>query len=191
MQNQMILPGMIKQFQYYKQLGDQTFQQVDASKIHWQYNDDSNSLAVLINHISGNMLSRFTNFFHEDGEKSWRNRDVEFEISEEDKDSLLKRWEQGWLCLFNVLENMSENDLDSIVYIRNVGHSAFEAINRQLAHYAYHVGQIVFIGKMIQGQKWKSLSIPRGGSDTFNKKHFEQPKSRKHFTDDYLNKDKE
>lgn len=181
-----ILPGLIKQFQYYKNLGDKTFQQLGDDQMHWQYNEDSNSPAILIKHISGNMLSRFTNFLTEDGEKTWRNRDAEFEGGNASKEVLLKKWDEGWSCLFGVLESLSDNDLDKMVYIRNMGHTVFEALNRQLAHYAYHVGQIVFIGKMLQATHWQSLSIPRGESEGYNKKQFGHPRERKHFTDDFL-----
>ena len=144
---QPILPGIIKQFQYYKQLGDQTLLQLQPEDLHWQPNNDSNSIAILIHHMSGNMLSRFTNFLLEDGEKSWRNRDQEFETSNDSPVQLLEKWEQGWTCLLDSLDDLKEADLDSIVYIRNMGHTALEAIYRQLAHYSYHVGQIVYIAK--------------------------------------------
>ena len=184
--DQNVLPGLIKQFHYYKKLGDQTLSEMKEKELIWQYNDESNSLAILINHLSGNMLSRFTGFLNEDGEKTWRNRDAEFASGPVTRDELLKRWNTGWKCLFDQLDAMEESDLGTIVYIRNVGHTALEAILRQLAHYAYHVGQMVFIGKMLRDGEWKSLSIPKGESGQFNQHYFDQPKSIKHFTDDFL-----
>jgi hypothetical protein len=183
---QPILPGIIKQFQYYKQLGDQTLLQLQPEELHWQPNSDSNSIAILIHHMSGNMLSRFTHFLLEDGEKSWRNRDMEFEPGHQPPGQLIEQWELGWRCLFDRLKNLNETDLDSIVYIRNMGHTALEAVFRQLAHYSYHVGQMVYVGKMLRGQHWKPLSIPKGESRLYNQKQFSQPKKRKHYTDDFL-----
>ncbi len=186
---QYILPGLIKQFRYYKQLGDKTIRQLDPALLHWQYNAESNSIAILINHMAGNMLSRFTNFLTEDGEKEWRQRDAEFEDKQLTTQQLLHAWEEAWSCVFSTLENLREDDLERQVYIRNMGHTALEAIHRQLAHYAYHTGQIVFIGKMLKDQEWESLSIPKGQSETFNQQHFNQPKTRQHFTDEFLKED--
>lgn len=186
MSRQPILPGIIKQLQYYKQLGDQTILQLQPDELYWQDNDDSNSVAILIKHMAGNMLSRFTNFLSEDGEKGWRNRDHEFETSDETSEQLVEKWQQGWRCLFDCLKNINEDDLDSIIYIRNRGHTALEAIFRQLAHYSYHVGQMVYIGKLLKGEQWQSLSIPKGQSQLYNQEQFDKPKSRKHFTDDLL-----
>jgi hypothetical protein len=137
--------------------------------------------------MAGNMRSRFTNFLSEDGEKTWRNRDLEFESGNESTQLLSDKWEEGWLYLFSSLRNLNESDLETIVFIRNMGHSALEAIFRQLAQYSYHVGQMVFIGKMLRGPHWKNLSIPKGQSQLYNDKLFGQPKGRKHFTDDLLN----
>ena len=178
------LDSIRKQFQYYKMLGDKTFAQLSEQDIHWQHNDDSNSIAIVAKHIVGNMLSRWTNFLTEDGEKEWRNRDGEFENDIADKKDLLARWEKGWECLFDAINPLKAEDLDRIVYIRNQGHTVLEAINRQLAHYAYHVGQLVYIGKLIKGQEWTSLSIPKGKSTTYNKEKFDKEKGRRHFTDD-------
>ncbi len=134
--------------------------------------------------IVGNMLSRWTNFLTEDGEKEWRQRDQEFEGTYKNKEALITAWETGWQCLFDALLPLTENDLERIIYIRNQGHTVTEAINRQLSHYAYHIGQIVFIGKMIKNENWKSLSVPKGQSSTYNKEKFNKDKERKHFTDD-------
>lgn len=165
-------------------LGDKTFEQIESKDIQWQYNVDSNSMSTLVKHLAGNMLSRWTNFLTEDGEKEWRHRDKEFEFPYFSKDDMINAWNKGWDCLFNAIKPLQEDDLKRIVYIRNQGHTVTEAINRQLSHYAYHVGQIVFLGKMIKGNNWSSLSIPKGKSGEFNKDKFEKDKRRGHFTDD-------
>ncbi|TWI77911.1 uncharacterized protein DUF1572 [Lacibacter cauensis] len=180
------LESVRKQFAYYKLLGDQTFAQVDEEKLFRQYNEDSNSIAVIVNHLSGNMRSRWTDLFTTDGEKEWRNRDEEFENNITTKEELLQKWNDGWNLFFETLNSLQEEDLERIIYIRNQGHTVMEAINRQLAHYPYHIGQIVFIGKMY-ADKWTSLSIPKGQSTTFNHDKFSQPRSKVHFTDELLN----
>ena len=178
------LESIKKQFQYYKMLGDKTFAQLSEKDIRWEYSEDNNSIAIIVTHMVGNMLSRWTNFLTEDGEKEWRNRDTEFEDNIRDKAHLLEKWEQGWSILFSAIDPLHERDLETIVYIRNQGHTITEAINRQLAHYSYHVGQIVFMGKMIKGPEWTSLSIPKGNSKAYNQKKFDKEKGRRHFTDD-------
>lgn len=177
-----------KQFEYYKLLGDKTFAQLSDEQLYWQYNADSNSVAIIVKHLWGNMLSRWTDFLTTDGEKEWRNRDAEFETENKSRTALLAKWNEGWNCLFNALNQLSEEDLEKIIYIRNQGHTVMEAINRQLAHYPYHVGQIVFLGKMLCGEKWQSLSIPKGNSATYNAEKFSQEKGRQHFTDEYIKK---
>lgn len=184
------LESVKKQFEYYKLLGDKTISQLPKDKLFWQANQESNSIAINIKHLHGNMLSRWTDFLTSDGEKEWRNRDAEFENDDQSKDALLKIWNEGWKCFFDTLNNLKEDDLEKIIYIRNQGHTVLEAINRQLAHYPYHVGQIVFIGKMILNDKWKSLSIPRGKSNTYNTEKFSSEKSKVHFTDEYLKNNK-
>ncbi|MFZ1379442.1 MAG: DUF1572 domain-containing protein [Saprospiraceae bacterium] len=170
------LNSSIKQFEYYKMLGEKTFDQVSEDQLFWQYNAESNSIAIIVKHLCGNMLSRWTNFLTSDGEKEWRQRDAEFENDIKTKIELLEKWNQGWNCLFNALHALTEDDLTKIIYIRNQGHSVIEAINRQLAHYPYHIGQIVFIGKMMCDEKWNSLSIPKGNSTTYNSDKFSKPK---------------
>jgi hypothetical protein len=182
------LVSIRKQFEYYKMLGDKTFNQLSEEQLFWQPSPGSNSIAVIIKHLWGNMLSRWTDFLLSDGEKNWRDREAEFDNDISTRAVLLERWEQGWQCLFQALDQLTEVDLSKIIYIRNMGHTVLEAINRQLAHYPYHVGQIVFIGKWIQNDNWQSLSIPKGLSNTYNNQKFAQPKSRKHFTDEYLKK---
>lgn len=176
--------SIIKQFEYYKLLGDKTFDQLENKDLQWQYNSESNSIAIIVKHLVGNMLSRWTNFLTEDGEKDWRHRDTEFEYPYFSKDDMIVAWNKGWDCLFNALKPLQNDDFERIVYIRNQGHSVTEAINRQLAHYSYHIGQIVFLGKMIKGEHWKSLSIPKGSSIQYNNDKFAKDKDRKHFTDD-------
>lgn len=174
-----------KQFEYYKMLGDKTLEQVTDEQLFWQYNNQSNSIAIIIKHLWGNMLSRWTDFLTTDGEKDWRDRDAEFETDINSRSELMARWEAGWNCLFNTLNSITSEDLDTIIYIRNQGHSVMEAINRQLAHYPYHIGQIVFMGKMLAGD-WKCLSIPKGQSGAFNSDKFSKERGRQHFTDEFL-----
>lgn len=173
-------------FRYYKSLGDKTFAQLSDEDLFWQYNPESNSIAIIVKHLWGNMFSRWTDFLTTDGEKSWRNREAEFDADLQDRKKLLQKWEDGWNCLFLALDSLTIEDFEQTIYIRNVGHSLIEAIDRQLAHYAYHVGQIVFLGRMRQGANWQSLTIPRGASAQFNEKKFSQPKHKGHFTDDLL-----
>ncbi len=177
------LRSIIKQFEYYKLLGDKTFEQLHDLDIHWQFNYESNSAAVIVKHIVGNMLSRWTNFLTEDGEKEWRHRDTEFEDTYQNKEELIAAWEKGWKCLFDALKLLTTEDLERIIYIRNQGHTVTEAINRQLAHYSYHIGQIVFLTKMMRGKDWQSLSIPKGKSSSYNKVKFSKDKGKRHFTE--------
>jgi hypothetical protein len=185
------LDSVRKQFDYYKMLGDKTFAQLTDESLFWQYNEDSNSIAMIVKHMAGNMLSRWTDFLTSDGEKEWRQRDAEFENDIQLREEVLKKWNEGWDCLFNAISILEEKDLDTIIYIRNQGHTVTEAINRQLAHYPYHVGQIVFIGKMLAQNGWASLSIPRGNSQSYNAEKFARPKEKGHFTDEFLKKDTE
>ncbi|MFM7233873.1 MAG: DUF1572 family protein, partial [Flavobacteriales bacterium] len=156
-----------------------------------QYNDDSNSIATIVKHLSGNMVSRWTDFLTSDGEKESRNRDAEFENDIRTREELISKWNEGWNCLFNALHALTAEDLDKIIYIRNQGHTVTEAIGRQLAHYPYHIGQIVFLGKMLTENGWTSLSIPKGNSTSYNKEKFSKPKQQGHFTDEFLKGDKE
>lgn len=178
------LESSLKLTQHYQSLGNKTFEQLNEDDFHWVPGEDGNSIVILVKHISGNIFSRFTNFLTEDGEKPWRNRDGEFEDDLLNKAELTARWKEGWEHFQNVLRDLKEDDLNKTVYIRNEGHSVTEAIQRQLAHYAYHVGQIVMIGKMLKGHDWQSLSIPKNQSDSYNKQKFNQEKQIKHFTDD-------
>lgn len=176
------------QFEYYKSLGDKTFAQLDEAQLFWQSDSEANSIAIIVNHLHGNMLSRWTDFLHSDGEKNWRRRDAEFENSISSKESLLEKWEDGWTCLFEALNGINEANFNTVIYIRNQGHSIVAAVNRQLAHYAYHVGQIVFIGRQLKGTAWQSLSIAKGKSAVYNTKKFAEPKRKEHFTKEFLKK---
>lgn len=178
------LSSVLKQFQYYKMLGDRTFEQLNDNEIHWKFNDESNSIAVIVKHMVGNMLSRWTNFLDEDGEKFWRQRDAEFIDTYASKNEILTEWNQGWQCLFDAITPITGKQLERIIYIRNQGHTVTEAMNRQLSHYAYHVGQIVLMGKNIKGESWQSLSIPKGESSSYNSEKFNKDKAIGHFTDD-------
>lgn len=178
------LTSILKQFEYYKALGDKTFNQLTFIELQYKPNSYANSITIITKHIVGNMLSRWTNFLTEDGEKEWRHRDSEFEDSYNTKEEVLIAWNKGWACLFDALESLTDKDLERIIYIRNQGHTVTEAINRQLAHYAYHIGQIVYIGTLIKNEDWQSLSIAKGQSSSFNKDKFSKAKVRRHFTDD-------
>ena len=184
--DQSYLSSTRKQFEYSKVLGEKTIQTLKDKDLFVSLGSNSNSIGIIVNHLWGNMLSRWTNFLYEDGEKTWRKRDEEFEEIIHDQKELVRKWQEGWTCLFNALESINEENFDQIVYIRNIGHTIPEAINRQLCHYAYHIGQIVFIGKGIQGEKWQSLSIPKGQSEPYNENRFSKPKHKGHFTDDLL-----
>ncbi|MEZ4800057.1 MAG: DUF1572 domain-containing protein [Flavobacteriales bacterium] len=184
--NSEYLESVKKQFEYYKLLGEKTMAQLEDDQLFYQYNEDSNSIATIVKHLSGNMLSRWTDFLNSDGEKEWRNRDGEFENDIPSRDQLMEVWNKGWACLYSAIDPLTDDDLQTIVYIRNQGHTVMEAINRQLAHYPYHIGQIVFVGKMLAKNGWQSLSIPKGASTSFNTAKFSEPKHRAHFTDDEL-----
>jgi hypothetical protein len=246
-----------QQFLYYKQLGDKTMDQLNDEQLFWQYNDASNSIAIMVKHLWGNMMSRWTDFLITDGEKDFRKRDEEFElrvgpslqgvdtanaegvdadnaegvdnnaegvdnnaegvdniaegvdtanaegvdmdnaegvdndaegVNEHSRAVITEKWEQGWACLFTALDSINEDNFDTTIYIRNQGHSIPEAINRQMMHYAYHVGQMVYLGRMMKGEDWQSLSIPKGNSKAYNAEKFSQEKGKRHFTDEYLGK---
>jgi hypothetical protein len=181
------LESVLKQFEYYKLLGEKTFDQLSEDDLFWKYNEESNSIATIVKHLSGNMLSRWTDFLTSDGEKVWRNREEEFEEAKLTKQELLDIWQKGWTCLFETLHSLNDKDIEKIIFIRNQGHTVIEAINRQLAHYPYHIGQIVFIGKLLQNDKWNSLSISKGNSKQYNKEKFSKPQHREHFTDEIIN----
>ncbi|MEO5788727.1 DUF1572 family protein [Gelidibacter sp.] len=159
--NNQHISGIIKQFQQYKSTGDKTMTQLSFEDINYQPNEDSNSISIIVKHLVGNMLSRSTNFLTEDGEKEWRQRDQEFEASYRTKEELLANWEKGWNCLFDAISPLKEEDLNKIIYIRKESFTVSDALIKQLAHYAYHIGQMAYVGKMLKGDQWISLSIPK------------------------------
>jgi hypothetical protein len=154
-----------ERFKSVKDLGDKTLRQLSDDNIHWALNECSNNVVVIVKHLSGNMTSRWSDFLTTDGEKPNRHREQEFEDTISSKQDLLTTWEKGWTILFDSLRNLGEQDLLKKVSIRGESHIVLEAIERQLAHYAYHIGQLVFIGKLINDGDWESLSIPRGQSE--------------------------
>lgn len=161
-------------FKKYKSLGDKTFSQLNEEEFHFRSDEENNSIAIIIQHLSGNMHSRFSNFLSTDGEKTSRNRDSEFEEQNLSKDELLQKWNSGWEVMINALNSLRPDDLTKTVMIRNEPHSVIEALNRQVTHYAYHVGQIVLLAKQLKKSGWKTLSVPKGDSEKFNKEKFEQ-----------------
>ncbi len=177
------LEGALKLFRYYKKLGDGAMVQLTDGQLFYQPNPASNSISSIVSHLSGNMLSRWTDFLTSDGEKPWRNRENEFEENYSSREEMLLAWENGWNCLFLVLESLHPEDLAKIIYIRNEGQTVLEAIQRQLAHYPHHVGQIIYQAKILKDSHFKSLSIPKGGSESFNQEKFTKEKQRRHFTD--------
>jgi hypothetical protein len=193
--NAQYLESAKRLFLYYKTLGEKAMQQLEAGQLFVSANEDTNSIAIIVKHLSGNMLSRWTDFLTSDGEKEWRNRDGEFEEiggdfidAEKAKAELLDIWELGWKCLFEALDSLQPEQLSDIVYIRNEGHTAMDAINRQLAHYPYHVGQIIFYAKMLKSKNWESLSIPKNKSGNYNADKFAKDKRIGNFTDEEMKK---
>jgi len=179
------LKSVKKQFEYYKSLGEKTFAQIDEQDFFISSDAASNSIAIIVNHLYGNMKSRWTDFLTTDGEKKWRDRDSEFEAILKTKEELILKWNEGWQCLFFALDTINNDNFDTEIYIRNQKHSIVEAINRQMMHYAYHVGQIVYIGRMLKNRSWETLSVPKGKSDEFNSQKFSKGKHQGHFTDDF------
>lgn len=157
-----------KLFLNYKNLAERAMAQLDNQQMHWRQDEHSNNVATIAKHMAGNMRSRFTNFLTEDGEKPWRNRESEFDDDFTSREQLMAHWEKGWNCLFEAIDPLTDEDLSRTVKIRNEPHTVLEALNRQLTHYAYHTGQIVYLAKMLKGAEFESLSIPRGQSEAFN-----------------------
>ena len=184
--NNQYLQSVNKQFLYYKAVGEKAMEQLEPPQLFFTVNEDTNSIATIVKHLSGNMLSRWTDFLTTDGEKEWRNRDAEFENDLQSKEEVLALWNKAWECLFTALNQLRPEQLSEIIYIRNEGHSVIEAINRQLAHYPYHIGQIVFYAKQLKNSDWESLSIPKNKSNSYNADKFSQEKSIKNFTDEEL-----
>ncbi len=162
------LSSVIQRFRESKVLAEKTFIQMKSEEFHFTPNEASNSMAIIIQHLYGNMKSRWTNFLTEDGEKEGRNRDDEFIHHITSRESLMVMWEEGWKIFLDTLGSLTEEDLFKIITIRSKPLVVMDAINRQLAHYSYHVGQIVYLGRWVRNQEWQTLSIPKGGSGIFN-----------------------
>lgn len=158
---ELYLDSVIKRFKECKALGDKTFEQLKDEEFFIQPNEASNSISIIIQHLHGNMLSRWTNFLTEDGEKKWRKRDEEFEKQNYNRKELIEKWNEGWTVFLNTLDSLHENDLEKTIYIREQPLTVIDAINRQLGHYSYHIGQIVYLGRWFRQNNWKSLSIPK------------------------------
>lgn len=164
------LADALESFRAYKKLAEEAVGQVNEQELFATVNDEANSIAVIMKHMAGNMLSRWTEFLTTDGEKPNRNRDLEFVIGPgTTKQEVIDHWNNGWDCLFSAVEPLKPVDFDRKVLIRGEEHSIVQAINRQLTHYAYHVGQIVFLAKHFRSSEWRSLSVPRNRSAEFNK----------------------
>ncbi|ODV55867.1 DUF1572 family protein [Lysinibacillus fusiformis] len=158
-----------KRFKNVKELGDGALAQLEGAELHWAYNEESNSIAVIVKHVSGNMISRWTDFLTTDGEKTTRNRDDEFINSLNTKEAILGVWEEGWQVFLGALATITESDLQGHVTIRGEKLAVIDAIERQMAHYSQHIGQIIYIAKQVKGSDWQTLSIARGQSQAFNK----------------------
>lgn len=184
--NDIFIESVKKQMLYYKTIAEKAIDQLDDYQLFISVNDDTNSIAVIMKHMAGNMLSRWTDFLTTDGEKEWRNRDGEFENEFTTKQELLIFWNKGWDCFFTAINSLQPGDLSKIIYIRNQGQTVVDAINRQLCHYPYHIGQIVFYAKMLKKSSWESLSIPKNKSNDYNADKFSKEKSIKHFKEEEL-----
>jgi hypothetical protein len=157
-------------FRYYKKLAEGAMEQVSDKELFTALDDEMNSIAIIAKHMAGNMRSRWTDFLTSDGEKPDRNRDSEFVAPPKTREDLMRVWNDGWLRVFQALEPLSNSDLERKIFIRGEAHSVMQAVNRQIAHYSYHCGQIVFLAKHLKGTSWKSLSVPRNKSAEFNQR---------------------
>jgi uncharacterized damage-inducible protein DinB len=164
----MIIEAIKSEYERYKSLAELAVEQVNENDFHKIFGDDGNSIAIIMNHLSGNLKSRFTNFLTEDGEKSWRDRDSEFEELNQSKSFFVKNWNEAFAVLFNELKNLTDKDLNKVVKIRGNELTVADALERSLAHTSYHIGQIVLIAKLFAGTGWKTLSIPKGKSNNYN-----------------------
>jgi hypothetical protein len=164
------LEDSLSLFRYYKKLAEGAMAQVTDEQLFANLDSEANSIAILVKHMAGNMRSRWTDFLNSDGEKPDRNRDTEFEEPPATREGLMALWQAGWDCLFGALEPLSDADLGRVVMIRGEAHSVMQAINRQVAHYPYHCGQIVFIAKHLCAGHWQILSVPLGQSAEFNRR---------------------
>jgi hypothetical protein len=164
------LQDSLSLFRYYKKLTERAMEQVTDEQLFAVLDGEMNCIAIIVKHLVGNMRSRWTDFLVSDGEKPDRKRDTEFENPAATRAALMRMWEEGWSYVFTALEPLSDGDIDRTVTIRGEPHSVMQAIHRQIAHYAYHCGQIVFLAKHLQASQWKSLTIPRGKSEDFNER---------------------
>jgi hypothetical protein len=164
------LKDSLSLFRKYKDLAESAMAQVTDTQLFFTPDEESNSIAVIVKHMAGNLRSRWTDFLTTDGEKPWRDRETEFSGAEQSRESLMAEWNGAWDCLFTALEPLTDADLGRKVTIRSEAHSVMQAINRQLAHYSYHVGQIVWLAKHYQSSNWKPLTIPKGQSNAFNER---------------------
>ena len=172
------LQSAIKRVAYYKKLGDTTLSRLAEADLYFTPNAENNNIAIIIQHMAGNMLSRWTDFLTSDGEKEWRNRDAEFDNLHLSKTQLIDLWEKGWACFLQALQQLTSDDLLKTIHIRSESLLVIDAINRQVAHYPYHVGQIIYIARIIKDKDWESLSVPKGKSEEYTKELSEQkPKS--------------
>jgi hypothetical protein len=162
------LANVRERFGWYKRLAEGALDQLDPEQLHVQLDPEANAVAVIVRHMAGNLRSRFRDLLTSDGEKPDRDRDAEFVDDDLEPEALRARWEQGWEALFTALDDLTSEQLLASVTIRGEPHSVLEALQRQLSHHAYHVGQIVLIAKHLRGERWRSLSIPRGASQRFN-----------------------
>jgi len=170
----MIISSIKYEYLRYKKLGEGAIKQAPEDGLNMLFGDDNNSISTIVAHISGNLNSRFTDFLITDGEKPGRKRDTEFEERNLTKSELLKLWDDGWVVLFTTLDELSEEDLGKTITIREKELTVADALHRSLGHISYHVGQIVYIARIIVGKEWKSLSIPRGGSNTYNQNPYKE-----------------
>ena len=169
------LENVVSEFRMLKKQGERAMAQLDAEQFFVTLDPESNSIAILVKHLAGNMRSRWTDFLTDDGEKPDRFRDREFILdSGTTRDDVMNWWEQGWQCLFNALEPLEPEKVMREVMIRQEPHTVIQAINRQMTHYATHIGQIVFLAKHLKSTAWKTLSVPRGQSEQFNQRHYER-----------------
>ncbi|MBI3509769.1 MAG: DUF1572 family protein [Bacteroidetes bacterium] len=158
---------LVVEFRKLKQLSEKAAERLDENEFSFRESENENSVKILVQHVAGNLISRFTDFFTTDGEKPWRNRDSEFEEQDISRKELMNKWESAWKILFTLLENLKEKELASVIKIRGEELTVVQALLRQLSHYGYHSGQIVQLAKKIKGERWESLSIPKGRSSEF------------------------
>jgi len=163
------LESAIAEYKAQKDFAERAIVQLDDEKLHQPLDENTNSVAIIMKHMAGNMLSRWTDFLTTDGEKQWRNRDSEFVDDFHSRDDLMASWQRGWDCLFSTLNALTVGDLTRAVRIRGELHNVIEAIHRGLDHYGYHVGQIVLVARVLAKDNWMTLTIPRGGSEEYNR----------------------